>query len=254
MVPKKTIDLNCDLGELPAGQAHNYDAEIMPYISSCNLACGFHSGTPLLLEKTILSAIRHGVKIGAHPSYNDRKNFGRLSLKIDATTLLAELRYQICALKGMVESYGHGLYHVKPHGALYNDLLINDSLAEQFVLLVKNIDPRLKILSLAHGNVLRFCEQHGLQGVREGFADRRYAARTQLRSRRYDDAVLHQPEEVLAQVEGFLNGEVRLVTGKTTTIEIDSLCLHSDTPGAVQLSQTIHHYLKDHDVNIRAVE
>jgi UPF0271 protein len=137
---------------------------------------------------------------------------------------------------------------------LYNDLLTNDALAEQFVLLVKSIDPKLKIVSLAHANVLNFCKKHGMHGIREGFADRRYATRTQLRSRSYDDAVLDQSEEVLAQVAGFLNGEVQLAKGPTTTIEIDSLCLHSDTPGAVQLSQTIHHYLKDHDVNIRTME
>ena len=119
----KTIDLNCDMGELKDGQERNFDEEIMPFISSTNIACGFHSGSPVLIEKTIRSALKHGVKIGAHPSYNDRENFGRKSLKVAPSILISELRYQISALKGMVESLGGRLHHVKPHGALYNDLV-----------------------------------------------------------------------------------------------------------------------------------
>jgi UPF0271 protein len=250
----KTIDLNCDMGELKAGQAHNYDAEIMPFISSCNIACGFHSGTPVLMRATILTAIRHGVKIGAHPSYNDREHFGRRSLKVDPEVLVAELFYQIYALKGMVERYGQRLHHVKPHGALYNDLLVNDELAELFVSTIKTIDPALKIVTLANANVVRYCAAHGLGVIQEGFADRRYEQLTKLKSRAHPDAVLHDPAEVLAQVKGFLNGAVQLADGTTQKIDVDTLCLHSDTPGAVSLSQTIYHYLKEHDIKIVAPE
>ena len=248
----QTIDLNCDMGELKAGQDRNYDAEIMPFISSCNIACGFHSGTPLLMTQTIQAAIRHGVKIGAHPSYNDRKNFGRQSLQVDAPVLLAELRYQICALKGLVESYGQRLHHVKPHGALYNDLLLDDELAVQFVRLVKAIDPALKIVTLAQGNIVDYCAAQGVSVIQEGFADRRYEQVTQLRSRTYPDAVIHDAAAVLAQIQGFLNGEVQLADGTTQKIKVDTLCLHSDTPGAVSLSQTIYHYLREHDIKITA--
>jgi UPF0271 protein len=248
----KTIDLNCDMGELKEGQIRNYDAEIMPFISSCNIACGFHSGTPLLMTQTILAAIQHGVKIGAHPSYHDRENFGRKSLKVDPEVLMADLLYQICALKGMVESYGQRLHHVKPHGALYNDLLVNDELTELFVSTVKTIDPALKMVTLANANVLAYCTAHNMDVIQEGFADRRYERVTQLRSRAYPDAVLHDPAEVLAQVEGFLKEEVSLADGTTAKIKVDTLCLHSDTPGAVSLSQTIYNYLKEHDVKITA--
>lgn len=251
--PISSIDLNCDMGELKAGQHSNYDAEIMPFISSCNIACGFHSGTPPLMEQTIKTAIRHQVKIGAHPSYNDRKNFGRISLKTDKSTLMAELSYQICALKGMVERYGKKLNHVKPHGALYNDMVVDTALADQFVQLVKAIDPALKIIALADSGVINCCKAHGIKAIHEGFADRRYEKRTQLRSRAFQDAVLHQPEDVLAQVQGFLRHEVRLANGQLENIQVDSICLHSDTLGAAHLSKTIYHYLKENNVKISAI-
>ncbi|MEL7221716.1 MAG: 5-oxoprolinase subunit PxpA [Bacteroidota bacterium] len=248
-----TIDLNCDMGELKVGQVRNFDAEIMPYISSCNIACGFHSGSPLLIEQTIQCAIIHGVKIGAHPSYNDWENFGRQTLVVKRAVLLAELRYQIAALKGMVESLGQQLYHVKAHGALYNDLLKDDALAEDFVLLVKTIDPQLRILSLAHSNVIDYCEKHGMRYLREGFADRRYETQTALLSRAFTDAVLHQPKDVLQQIDGFLGGKVELVNGQQESIKVDSICLHSDTSGAVALSKTIHQYLTDQAIQIQAI-
>lgn len=249
----KTIDLNCDMGELKPGQQQNFDADIMPYISSCNIACGFHSGNPEIIENTIKTAIANGVQIGAHPSYNDRENFGRASIKVDYSTLMAELRYQISAVKGMVESLGQHLNHIKPHGALYNDMVNDEELAGHFVRLVKAIDPNLKIFALAHSRVIDCCKRYEMQPVNEGFADRRYQQRTQLRNRRFEDAVLHEPEQVLAQIDSFLNGKVRLLNSEICAIKVDSICLHSDTKGAVALSQTIHHFLKENNVNIAAI-
>lgn len=249
----KTIDLNCDMGELKPGQEQNFDAEIMPFISSCNIACGFHSGTPEIIEKTIKSAIAHQVQIGAHPSYNDRENFGRASIKTDLSTLMAELRYQISAVKGMVESFGQRLNHVKPHGALYNDMVNNKVLADHFVKLVKTIDSELKIFTLAHSPVIDCCIKHKMQPVNEGFADRRYQQLTQLRDRRFDDAVIHEPEQILEQIGLFLKGKVKCTNSATCAIKVDSICLHSDTKGAVALSQTIHKYLKENNVHIAAI-
>ena len=162
----KKIDLNCDIGELTPGKKSNYDEEIMPYISSCNIACGFHSGNPGLIEKTIQLAILNQVSIGAHPSYKDRKNFGRLSLQVDRDELMADLRYQICALKSMTESFGAILHHVKPHGALYNDMVQDQDLAKDFIQLVKQIDPNLKIYALANSQVIELCEKHNIKGIR----------------------------------------------------------------------------------------
>ncbi len=249
----KTIDLNCDMGELKSRQEKNYDNEIMPYISSCNIACGFHSGSPQLIEKTILSAIANKVKIGAHPSYNDRENFGRVSLKVELQKLMAELRYQICAVKGMVESFGQTLNHVKPHGALYNDMVKDEDLANSFVKLVKEIDPKLKIFALAHSRVVEICKRHKMKPVSEGFADRKYQKLNQLRSRELEGAVLHKDNEVLKQVGRFLKGKVEFWGGTKENINIETLCLHSDTEGALELSKTIHHFLKENNVQIAAI-
>ena len=246
------IDLNCDMGELKPSQNQNFDHKIMPFISSCNIACGFHSGNPTLIDQTIQLALEHKVKIGAHPSYNDPKYFGRKSLKINPQTLIADLKYQIYALKGIVEYYGERLNHVKAHGALYNDMLQNEYLAIRFVHLVKAIDPKLKILALAHSQVIEQCKRAGVPYIPEGFADRKYQQKTQLRNRQLKDAVLHDNKAILAQVGLFLEGKVQLHDSKLCQVQVNSICLHSDTKGAVALIQTIYNYLKNRHISICA--
>lgn len=239
------MDLNCDMGELMPNQMTNFDAEMMPFITSCNIACGFHSGNPLIMEKTIKAALKHKVKIGAHPSYNDRENFGRVSVDVPLETLLAELRYQIFAVKGMVENLGGKLHHVKPHGALYNDMVKDATLAKAVVRLIKSIDSDLTIFALASSQVVEICESEGMKVMREGFADRRYQAVNQLRSRSLEGAVIHDKNQVLKQVDGFLNGKVMLWNSTICEIEVDTICLHSDTKGAVELSREIFEFVRD---------
>ena len=246
----QSIDLNCDMGELKPSQERNFDEEIMPFISSCNIACGFHSGNPSLIEKTIKVAMKHKVKIGAHPSYNDRANFGRVSIKVENSKLLAELKYQIYAVKGMVESLGGELNHIKPHGALYNDMVANDQLARHVIKLIKSIDPSLKIMTLAHSHVIDICKENGIQFIQEGFADRRYEKINQLRSRQLEGAVLEKPNDVLTQIQNFIDGKVQLYNFEFCPIQVQSICLHSDTNGAVKLSQMIHDFLKEKDITI----
>jgi UPF0271 protein len=249
----KKIDLNCDMGEFIPGVKSNFDREIMPFISSCNIACGFHSGNPKLIEKTIQLAIKNQVKIGAHPSYNDRENFGRVSLKVDRDDLMADIRYQICAIKSMTESLGEVLNHVKPHGALYNDMIHDRDLAEAFVKLVKEIDPNLKVYALAHSQVIEICAKYGIVGVNEGFADRRYDQLNELRNRRFPGAVLIDLNEILEQINLFLVQKVQLNSGKIKSVKIESICLHSDTPGAVELSKNIYQFLIEKNVEIASV-
>lgn len=238
------------MGELKFPQKRNYDEEIMPYISSCNIACGFHSGNPSLIEKTIKLAIQHQVKIGAHPSYNDRENFGRVSMKVDHSKLMSELKYQICAVKGMVESYGQKLNHVKPHGALYNDMVKKQHLADQVVQLIKSIDPTLKIVTLAHSQVIDICQKNKMKFVHEGFADRCYQKINELRSRNLDGAVLENPKDVLQQIENFVQGKVQLYDSEFCPIQVQSICLHSDTKGAVKLSKMIYDFFKEKNIEI----
>ncbi len=248
----KQIDLNCDMGELLPGQKSNFDADIMPFISSCNIACGFHSGDPLTIEKTIKEALEQNVSIGAHPSYNDREHFGRKSLQVDPSILSAEIRYQISALKTMVESLGGKLTHVKPHGALYNDMVNDKGLAQIVLSIIKAIDPSISVLALAGSQVIQMGQEMNLRMVNEGFADRRYQEKTQLRSRKLENAVISEKTMVIEQIKQFTEGRVSLYGGKIEELEVESICLHSDTEGAVQLSKAIYEFLKSQDVLISA--
>ena len=245
-----SIDLNCDMGELIPGTTSNFDAEIMPYISSCNVACGFHSGGPVLIEKTIRLALRHGVAIGAHPSYDDRENFGRTSMEVDHRELQAQLRYQISAVKGIAEAWGGRLHHVKPHGALYNDMVKKQDLSDAVVEAIYSIDPELVVFGMSGSVVEKVCKNRNVKFVNEVFSDRRYQGPVELRNRRFEDAVLHDTNEVLDQVDLFLRGYVKDYNEHRSSIPVESICLHSDTKGAVELAKAIYKFLADQDVDI----
>ena len=141
----KKIDINCDMGESYYDKKIGNDSKIMPYITSCNIACGFHGGDPNTIKKTIELAIKYDVKIGAHPSFFDLEGFGRRKVDLELNELESIILYQVSALKGITESYGKNLHHVKPHGALYNIASVNDDIAETIVLTIKKIDPNLKL-------------------------------------------------------------------------------------------------------------
>jgi len=246
----QSIDLNCDMGEEHPLTGENHDLEIMPFISSCNLSCGFHSGNPMLIQNTLSAAIERKLNIGAHPSYRDRKNFGRLLIDQDDRELLADIRYQVCALKAMCESLGGRLRHVKAHGALYNHLHENDIIAIAYIKLIREIDNDLKIMGLAGSRFGELCKQNDMSFIHECFADRRYEPDGRLRNRKYNNAVLHEDEELMNQVKNILNGYV--VTSRDSKLELkaDSICLHSDTSSAVKKAALIHDYLKSHHVRI----
>ncbi len=245
------IDLNCDMAELHPATKANHDDEIMPYISSCNISCGFHSGNPALIEKTIRSAIFHKRKIGAHPSYDDAKHFGRSSIAVDPAVLFAQLRYQVAAIKGMVESLGSKLNHVKPHGALYNDMMANSIMSKAFVRMIKELDPKLEVYGLAGSEMKKVCEQLKVKFVSEAFADRRYQSKTELRSRDLEDSVIHEPDDVLRQVDFLLSGKVQLFSSEMKDIEVETICLHSDTRGALALCKLINQHLQSRGIEIR---
>lgn len=241
------LDLNADLAEHD-DPAH--DAALLPYLTSCNVAAGFHAGGPWVLERTVRAALDHGVTIGAHPAYDDRAHFGRRSLDVPRAQLLAQLRYQIAAVRGVVASLGGRLHHVKAHGALYNDMNRDADLARAVMGLVREMDPALKIYALAHSHVVTIGAEMGVTVVAEGFADRQYAAVDALRSRKLDGAVLTDPEAVLAQVAGFLDGTVVLHDGTRRPIALQTLCLHGDTPDALRLSREIYRFLTARGVRL----
>lgn len=246
------IDLNCDMGE-SYGKACSYDEQIMPYISSANIACGFHSGDPISIEETIKEALRHNVAIGAHPSYPDLQGFGRREMKMTSEDLEANVRYQVAALKGITESFGGVLNHVKPHGALYNAAARDKSIAQAIVNGIRSISEDVFVYGLSGSIMQEVVEKSGLEFRAEVFADRVYEDNLQLRSRTLKDAVIHDSGRLIEQVKHLaLDQQVQTISGLIKPLKAESICLHSDTPGAVELAKEIHDFLVANNVEISA--
>lgn len=246
------IDLNCDLGEFYGMYDERRDARIMPYISSCNIACGFHSGDPATIAKTIKLALKNDVAIGAHPSYPDLQGFGRRVMNLSAEELEACVLYQVSALKGMTEALGDSLHHVKPHGALYNHAAKNEATAVGIIRAIVQIQEDMLIYAPANSVLSEVATDAGLKVRSEVFSDRKYEDDLSLRSRSLEDAVLHKKEEVISQLSGFLKGTVNTHGDLELPIKAETICLHSDTEGAEELAKEIHDYLEKQDVTITA--
>jgi len=238
---KHVIDLNCDLGETHPSLLSNYDADIMPYLSSCNIACGFHAGSEDQIRKTLDLAISNQVAIGAHPSYDDWENFGRVSINVPIAKLQQQIIEQVELVKSIAESKGGRLHHVKPHGALYHDMAKNKQFAYELLEVIKRIDPTLIIYGLSGSEMIIAAKELEISYFEEGFADRAYDQATQLRSRNLDHAVLTEESDVIDQVNLLLSQKVKLKNGSQVPISVDTICLHSDTEGATQLAKRIHH-------------
>lgn len=247
---KTHIDLNCDLGEIHPLTGDNLDHMIMPYISSCNICCGYHSSNASIIEITLRNALRYKLKIGAHPSYNDRENFGRKSINQDSKITLADIRYQVAALIGMTESMGGKLNHVKPHGALYHDIHSDVELSKKFISLIKSFGRNIKIMGMADSPLSELCKNNELEFINESFADRKYESKLKLVSRSFENAVIHDEDELISQVKNLMEGIVLDIYGTAHSINTDTICLHSDTKGSVILAKKINDYLRSVNVQI----
>ncbi len=241
----RVIDLNCDLGESYGKPLANLDEQIMPYISSCNIACGFHSGDPQTISRTIQAAIAQEVKIGAHPSYPDLQGFGRRFMEIHPAELKSILQYQISALKGMVELQQATLHHVKPHGALYNAAARDEAIAAVVVETVLEIDDRLILYGLSGSHIADIALSKGMAFHHEVFADRLYEDDLQLRDRRHEGAVLDHAAVMQQVVQLATEQSVTTISGRVQEISVDTICLHSDTPDAIALSKDIYKLVRN---------
>lgn len=250
-MPKK-IDLNCDLGEFFQTENELRDRKIMPLISSCNIACGFHAGNPLTIKKTIQLALEHNVAIGAHPSWPDRDGFGRKEMNLSAEELEAVVMYQIAALKGMTEACGGKLHHIKPHGALYNQAAKNEAIATGIVKAIVRTQNNMLLYAPVNSVLSKLATDAGVKVRSEVFADRRYEDDLSLRSRSLEGAMLHKKEEVLEQLSNFLEGCVLTQGGHRKNITAETICLHSDTEGATELAMIIRKFLERYEVEITA--
>ena len=250
----KKVDINCDMGELMPGIIENIDEAFMPFISSCNISCGVHSGNPIIIKKTIVAALANQVSIGAHPSYPDRANSGRKSMDISTADLQTHLEHQLYGLNGLVQSTGGNIYHVKAHGALYNDIAYHEEKAKTFVQTVKSINPCWIIYGLANSPLKKICEANKMEFVSEVFADRTYESNLQLRSRKLGDAVLHNLEAVELQLGNFIHNKVESYQNTILDINTESICIHSDSPGALKIAEKVYHFIKERNIEIGKAE
>lgn len=251
------LRLNCDLGESRGASIVGIDEAVMPHIDEANIACGFHGGDPEVIANTLLLAKVHGVAVGAHPSYDDVENFGRRSMQLDATQIIALLHYQIGALDGMAASQGMTLQHVKPHGGLYNDMMTNTHTRAAVMAAVASYHRPLPLVLLATAAAQDHraeARSAGITVVFEAFADRAYTDEGMLLPRTESGAVLNH-ERMLAQVAQLCDHRsVTTNTGNTLSIAADTLCVHGDNPAGVAAIVAIRALVEGALVNSALVE
>lgn len=234
------VDLNCDMGEAFAGYKLGPDAEIMPLISSANIACGWHAGDPQVMRHTVELALQHGVGIGAHPGYPDLLGFGRRNLGLTPSELKDYVVYQLGALFGFVKALGGKVQHVKAHGAMYNQAAADQKLAQAFCEAVASFDQQLVLVGLANSHLVTEAERIGLPAASEVFADRGYLPNGALVPRNQPNAVLHDSELVVGRVINMVKqGQVVANNGETIALRADTICVHGDTPEALQHLQAL---------------
>ncbi len=237
---KKQIDLNSDLGESFGQWQMGNDEAILPIVSSANIACGFHAGSPEGILKTLKAAKENGVAVGAHVGYPDLVGFGRRNMDIASDELTADVIYQIGALKGLAIAAGTQVQYVKPHGALYNTIAHDKRQAMAVISAILAIDSQLILVALAGSPLISWARESGLNVVAEAFADRAYNSDGTLVSRKLAGSVLHDPKLVAERMLQLVNeGGVTAIDGKFTPIEAGSICVHGDSPGALEMAQQV---------------
>jgi UPF0271 protein len=248
-----TIDLNCDLGESFGAWQMGNDAAMIDLATSVNVACGFHAGDADTMRKTVQLAKTRGVSIGAHPGYRDLHGFGRRPVAgLSAAEIENLVAYQIGALQAVATLAGHKVTHVKAHGALSNAACEDDMTARAIASAIKAVDRNLKFVVLANTRLVTAGEAAGLPLVHEVFADRAYEDDATLVSRRKPGAVLHDTAQIAERVVRMVQDRaVVSVSGKTIKVQLDTVCIHGDTPGAVEIARAVREALKDSGIEVR---
>ena len=248
------IDLNCDMGEVPEAIADGTQESLMRSITSVNVACGGHAGDEQTMKTTIEQALRSKVAIGAHPGYPDRANFGRLELKLPLNEIAASIFDQVKALADVAAGCGARVVHVKPHGALYNQAVRNRELAGAIAEGVGRWSRDIVLVGLAGSPMLNVFREAGFTVAAEAFADRRYEADGTLRSRKFTDALIRNPEEAAWQALGIAErGVVIASDASQVTVEAQTICIHGDTPGAPQIAAKVTQTLREAGVILGAL-
>ena len=249
---KKMIDLNCDMGESFGSYKMGNDEEIIQYISSANVACGFHAGDPHVMRKTVSIAKEYGVAVGAHPGLPDLMGFGRRDIDISPQELKDYFIYQIGALKAFVEAAGMKLQHVKQHGALLKMGLEDEKLGLAMAEATKEVSPELIFVTHSGISLVDIAKNIGLRVAKEAYADRAYNADKTLVSRKLPGSVIKDPEKIKMRIEQLINdGTVTTIDNKIIELEFDTIALHGDTPGASEIIKTIRKKLSDLRISIK---
>jgi 5-oxoprolinase (ATP-hydrolysing) subunit A len=245
-----SIDLNCDMGE-----GYPYDAQILPYISSVNIACGYHAGDKETMKRTVEAALQHGVAIGAHPGYPDKENFGRIDIlhkKINITELMKVVQKQIVLLQEICQASGTAIHHVKPHGALYNRAAADEEAAQAICSAIQQANAVSILYGLSGSIMQKAAANHGLQFVSEVFADRTYQPDGTLTPRSSANALIQDTETSLQQVLSMVReGTVKTIDGQTIPIKAETICIHGDSSHAVEFAKAIHAALQDNHIALK---
>lgn len=241
------IDINCDMGE---GMLN--DASLMPFISSANIACGYHAGNEDIIKRTIELALKNNVAIGAHPSYNDRENFGRLSQSIALVELAELISDQISLFEKITNQMGCKIHHVKLHGALYNDCAKDALLSKIVAQTIQAIDPSIMLYGLSGSHTIKEARAIGLRSVQEVFADRTYQANGQLTPRYLDHALITDPIESAKQVLSMvLDQELKADDGTMIAVNAETVCIHGDHEAAVEIVKNLFNTLQQYKIEIK---
>ena len=242
-----SIDINCDMGEGMGNESY-----IMPFISSANIACGGHTGNADTIKRTIEIALQNNVAIGAHPSYNDKENFGRVSQFISVLELAELIAEQYYQFEKVAVQMGAPIHHVKLHGALYNDCAKDALLSKTYIQTIKAIDPTLMIYGLSGSHTIQEAIMAGQPFAREAFADRSYQNNGQLTPRHLDHAMIEDEEQVIAQVIKLVKeNKINSMQGDIIDLKVDTICIHGDGPHAIEFSEAIHAALNTHQIEIK---
>jgi 5-oxoprolinase (ATP-hydrolysing) subunit A len=250
----KSIDLNCDMGELPEAIVDGTQEALMPSLTSVNIACGGHAGDEQTMKTTIQQALRWKLALGAHPGYPDRANFGRLELQLPPEAIADSVFEQVRALAEVAAVCGAHLVHVKPHGALYNQAVRNRELAEAIAAGVARWSRDVVLMGLAGSPMLDVFREAGFSVAAEAFADRRYESDGTLRSRKFDDALIRDPVEAGLQALSIVERGILIASdGTEIALDAQTICIHGDTPGAPEIAATVAHTLRQAGVALSAL-
>ena len=250
----KYVDLNSDMGEGFGAYRMGLDSELLNYVTSANIACGWHAGDALIMHQTVAEAKAKGVAVGSHPGYPDLMAFGRRKIDITPQEAAAYMLYQTGALAAFAAAHDTGLQHMKLHGAFYNTACVTNDLAQAVVDALLAYDPGIIVMALSGSKLLELAEQKGLKTAHEVFADRAYNDDGTLVNRKLPGAMIHDPHQAIERVKRMvLDQTVETISGRLIPIRADSICVHGDNPEAIAFVETIRRELEQSGIKVQSL-